>query len=67
MSLNGKARLAGKTFTTLEAARVLRVGLTAIYRLIEARELEVIRVGTQLRVPATAISTYLNRRGINGS
>ena len=44
-----------------EAARMLGVGRSFTYELIAAGELEVVHVGTVIRVPVEAVHEYVDR------
>lgn len=46
----------------VEAARLLRIGRTAVYALISSGELDVIRFGRSVRVPVQAIDALVDRR-----
>lgn len=50
-----------KLLTVAEVARALRVSKMTIYRLIDAGELQAIRVGRSYRVPESAYRAYLDR------
>jgi excisionase family DNA binding protein len=45
-----------------EAARLLGVGRSLTYELIAGGELEVVHVGSVMRVPVTAVHEYIERR-----
>lgn len=45
-----------------DAARLLGVGRSLTYRLIADGELEVIRVGTVMRVPMSAVEDFVERQ-----
>ena len=48
-------------YTPEEAAETLRLSRTEIYRLIRVGELESVRIGTRRRLPAQALSEYVER------
>lgn len=50
-----------------EAARMLGVGRSLTYELIAAGDLEVIHVGSVIRVPVDAVHAYVERRRSTGS
>lgn len=45
-----------------EAARLLGVGRTLTYELIASGELEVVHVGSIIRVPVAAVHSFVERR-----
>ena len=47
--------------TVVEAARLLSVGRTTIYELIERGELRTVHIGRASRVPVTAVNDYVAR------
>ena len=48
--------------TVLDAARRLEVSRSLLYQLMAAGEIEFIHVGRLRRVPATALTAYVNRQ-----
>ncbi|MBD0734089.1 helix-turn-helix domain-containing protein [Streptomyces sp. CBMA29] len=48
-------------YTPVEVAQMLRVSRMTVYRLIDTGELEAVRVGRLLRVPASALETFYSR------
>ena len=56
-----------QAFTLDEVARRLRVKASTVQSLIRRGELGALRVGKALRVPATALNSYLTAAGGNGS
>ncbi len=50
-----------------EAARLLGIGRSMTYELIAAGELEVVHVGSVIRVPVDAVHAYVERRRSNES
>lgn len=48
-------------YTPEEAADVLRLSRTEIYRLIRVGELESVRIGARRRLPAQALNEYVDR------
>lgn len=45
-----------------DAAKLLGLSRTTVYRLIESRELQSIKVGRTLRVPREAIPEFIERK-----
>lgn len=43
-----------------EAARILGIGRTTVYRLMDRGDLHSVRIGTARRIPRSAIEAYLN-------
>jgi excisionase family DNA binding protein len=50
--------------TVAEAASLLRVSKMTVYRLCHSGELEAIRVGRSFRIPALALTAYINGSAI---
>lgn len=49
-------------FTTVkEVSRLLRVSKMTVYRLVDAKELDSVRVGRMIRIPTSSVLAYLNR------
>ena len=49
-----------------EAARLLDIGRSKAYELIQRGELPVIKVGSSLRVPLKALHAWIERQGTQG-
>ncbi|HVV37560.1 MAG TPA: helix-turn-helix domain-containing protein [Acidimicrobiales bacterium] len=47
--------------TIVEAARLLSVGRTTVYELIDRGEIRAVRIGRACRVPVTAVNDYVAR------
>lgn len=47
--------------TLSEAAKVLRVSKTTIYRLLYAKAIRAVKVGRQWRIPSDALDEFLKR------
>lgn len=47
--------------TIVEAARLLAVGRTTVYELIERGELRAVHIGRSCRVPVVAVTDYVER------
>lgn len=47
--------------TIVEAARLLAVGRTTVYELIERGELRAVHIGRACRVPVVAVTDYVER------
>jgi len=64
-NVNGSAksaagRLAGVEYLTVaEVAEIMRVSKMTVYRLVHTGELDSIRVGRSLRLPAASVLAYL--------
>ena len=52
-----------RMFRVRAVAEMLDVSVNTIYRAIEAGELDALKVGKSLRIPAKALDTYLERCG----
>jgi excisionase family DNA binding protein len=50
--------------TVPEIARALRVGKSSVYRLVDSGDLRAARIGRQLRIRKSDVTTYLNRSRI---
>ena len=48
-----------KLLTVSEVAVIMRVSKMTVYRLVNGKELDAIRVGRSFRVPEQAVSDYL--------
>jgi excisionase family DNA binding protein len=57
-SSGGLKRLA---YSIREAASVLSLSRTTIYKLIAAGELSVVKIGTRSLIPSAAVETFLQR------
>jgi excisionase family DNA binding protein len=55
-------RGAALLLTTREAAHRLSIGRSTLYELIAAGEIEVVRIGRSVRVPAVALVAFVERR-----
>lgn len=47
--------------TIIEAARLLAVGRTTVYELIERGELRTVHIGRSCRMPVIAVTDYVER------
>lgn len=53
--------------TVVEVARLLSIGRTMVYELIERGDLRVVHIGSACRVPFVEVSDYIERlRAIDG-
>lgn len=48
-------------YTVAEAADALRIGRSKLYELLASGEIESIHIGRSRKIPATALSDYVNR------
>jgi len=53
--------------TMSDAARVLAVGRTTMYELVNAGEIEVVHIGRSARVPVAAVEEFVERRRRRGA
>ncbi|MGQ0825117.1 MAG: helix-turn-helix domain-containing protein [Actinomycetota bacterium] len=58
---DGTASDGALLLTTREAARRLSIGRSTLYELIAAGEVEVVRIGRSVRVPAVALVAFVER------
>ena len=56
-----RAEVAPLLLTIPDAARVLAIGRTTLYELIDTRALEVVRIGRAIRVPVSALESFVER------
>ena len=47
--------------TVAEAAAILRLGRSTLYRLVEDGEIETVRIGRAVRFEATAVDDFIQR------
>ena len=47
--------------TMVEAARVLSIGRTTMYELVDAGEIDVVHIGRSARVPIAAVEDFVER------
>jgi excisionase family DNA binding protein len=48
--------------TMIEAARVLSIGRTTMYELVDTGEIDVVHIGRSVRVPVDALHAFVERR-----
>lgn len=49
-------------YTVAEAAQALRIGRSKLYELLASGEIESIHIGRSRKIPAPALSDYINRQ-----
>jgi excisionase family DNA binding protein len=63
---NGHAREV-LLLTINDAARLLSIGRTAMYELVDAGEIEVVHIGRCARVPVTTLEAFVERQRLGGA
>ena len=54
--------------TVVEAGRLLSVGRTTVYELIQRGELQTVHIGRSVRIPVAAVTDFVERlRAVDGA
>ena len=51
-----------RMYTPMEAAKLLNIGRTKMYELINGKDIQSIRIGRSIRIPAECIQSYVERQ-----
>lgn len=57
----GTPSAVGPLLVTVEAGQILCLSRSAVYRLIDTGDLEVVHIGRAVRVPRSALVTFVDR------